>query len=320
MNLNIMLKKLIFSLKSAGIISLALAGFITSASAQTINVATYNIRYENGGDKRDGNGWDLREPVIANMIKFHDFDIFGSQEVLDEQLEDLSASLPEYEHIGVGRNDGKKSGEYAPIFYKKTKFKLLKEGHFWLSEKTDKPNRGWDAALPRICTWGQFEETATGIKFYFFNTHFDHVGVTARRESSKLILEKIKDLAGDEPTILTGDFNVDQNNEIFGILNGSALKDAYTSTEIKYATNGTFNHFDPSASTESRIDHIFLSQCAVVKRYGVLTDTYRTPLAKKENVKTGGNFPKELKLQAYEARLPSDHFPVMIVVDLQKCK
>jgi endonuclease/exonuclease/phosphatase family metal-dependent hydrolase len=293
---------------------------VNTVSAQELKVATYNIRYKNNGDKRDGNGWDLRGPVIADMIKFHDFDIFGAQEVLNEQLNDLSKSLPDYEHIGVGRDNGKEAGEYAPIFFKKGKFKLLKDGHFWLSEKTETPNRGWDAALPRICTWGQFQEISSGIKFFFFNTHFDHVGVTARRESSKLILKKIKELAGDEPTILTGDFNVDQNNEIFSILSGSELKDAFTTTQIKYATNGTFNHFDPSAMTDSRIDHIFLSNCAIVKRYGILTDTYRTPAAKQENVNTGGNFPKELKLKAFETRLPSDHFPVMIVIELQKCK
>ena len=292
----------------------------TIVNAQQLNVATFNIRYKNNGDKRDGNGWELRGPVIADLIKFHDFDIFGAQEVLNEQLNDLSGNLPAYGHIGVGRDNGKEAGEYAPIFFKKEKFKLIQEGHFWLSEKTDKPNRGWDAALPRICTWGQFQEISSGLKFFFFNTHFDHVGVTARRESSKLILTKIKELAGNEPTILTGDFNVDQNNEIFSILSGSELKDAYTTTELRYALNGTFNHFDSNAMTDSRIDHIFLSNCAVVKRYGVLTDTYRSPLAKQSNVNTGGNFPKELKLKAFEARLPSDHFPVMIVVDLQKCK
>lgn len=312
MKLMNLLKRILFSLLFAGVIG--------QASAQQLNVATYNIRYKNNGDKRDGNGWDLRGPMIANMIKFHDFDIFGAQEVLHEQLVDLTGSLPEYDYIGVGRDDGKEAGEYAPIFYKKTKFKLLKDGHFWLSEDTEKPNKGWDAALPRICTWGQFQEVSTGLKFYFFNTHFDHVGVTARRESSKLILQKIKILAGNEPTILTGDFNVDQKNEIFGILNGSALKDAYTSTEVRYAPNGTFNHFDANAMTDSRIDHIFLSNCAEVKRYGILTDTYRTAAEKKEHVKTNGNFPKELKLEEFVARMPSDHFPVMIVVDLKKCK
>ncbi|RZK88010.1 MAG: endonuclease/exonuclease/phosphatase family protein [Pedobacter sp.] len=302
------------------LVFLLLAGFVSSANAQLLNVASYNIRYKNSGDKRDGNGWDTRGPVIYDLIKFHDFDIFGAQEVLHEQLLDLNANLAGYGYVGVGRDDGKQAGEYAPIFYKKSKFKLIKDGHFWLSEQTEKPNKGWDAALPRICTWGQFQEISTGLKFFFFNTHFDHVGVKARRESSKLILDKIKVLAGSEPTILTGDFNVDQNNEIFGILNGSALKDAYTSTEIRYAVNGTFNHFDVNAKTDSRIDHIFLSNCAVVKRYGILVDTYRSPAAKKVDVNTGGNFPKELKLEEFEARLPSDHFPVLITVDLKKCK
>jgi len=294
--------------------------FFNQVNGQELNIATYNIRYENSGDKKDGNGWDLRGTVIANLIKFHDFDIFGAQEVLNKQLNDLSGNLPQYGHIGVGRDDGKEAGEYAPIFFKKGKFKLLKDGHFWLSDKTETPNKGWDAALPRICTWGQFQEINSGIKFYFFNTHFDHVGIIARRESSKLILKKIMELARDEPTILTGDFNVDQNDESFKILSGTELKDAFTTTQIKYANNGTFNHFDANAMTDSRIDHIFLSNCVVVKRYGILTDTYRTPAAEQANVNTAGNFPKELKLKAFEARLPSDHFPVMITVELQKCK
>ncbi|WP_133574913.1 endonuclease/exonuclease/phosphatase family protein [Pedobacter metabolipauper] len=295
--------------------------FITATvSAQQLNVATFNIRYKNGGDERKGNGWDKRGPVVADIIKFHDFDIFGTQEVLHSQLEDLSANLSPYSHIGVGRNNGKEAGEYAAIFYKKEKFKLISSGNFWLSERTDSPNTGWDAALPRICSWGQFEYIGTGITFYFFNTHFDHVGIKARSESAKLILRKIKELAGDHPTILTGDFNVDQTNEIYTILTGSQLADAYETAQFRYATNGTFNHFDINTKTNSRIDHILLSKCIVVKRYGILTDTYRAESKDKKEVNTSGNFPKELSLQSYEAKLPSDHFPVMVVVDLEKCK
>ena len=292
-----------------------------TGQAQQLNVATFNLRYKNGGDERKGNGWDQRMPVIADLIRFHDFDIFGTQEGLQEQLQGLSGILTDYSYIGVGRDNGKEKGEHAAIFYKKNQFRLLKSGNFWLSEKTDRPNRGWDAALPRICSWGEFEHIASGRKFYFFNTHFDHVGVTARRESAKLILKKVKELAGEDPAFLTGDFNVDQTNEIYGILNGSTLlRDSYETAAFRYALNGTFNHFEINAKTSSRIDHIFISPCIQAKRYGVLTDSYRVPEAQTKNVSTSGNFPKEVTLQEYEAKLPSDHYPVMIVAELGDCK
>jgi len=299
------------------ILSIALLFSIVSlSSAQQLNVASFNIRYKNNGDAHQGNGWDQRMPVIADLIRFHDFDIFGTQEGLKEQLEDLSVKLTDFAYIGVGRNDGKSAGEHAAIFYKKERFKLLKSGNFWLSEKTDSPNRGWDAALPRICSWGEFEELSKGTRFFFFNTHFDHVGIKARSESAKLILRKVKELAGNTPAILTGDFNVDQNNDIYTILNGSGiLRDSYETAEFRFAPNGTFNHFEINSKTDSRIDHIFLTSAIKARRYGVLTDSYRAAKEKAAEVKTGGNFPKELKLQEYEAKLPSDHFPIMVVID-----
>ncbi|WP_276091475.1 endonuclease/exonuclease/phosphatase family protein [Pedobacter sp. JY14-1] len=294
--------------------------FVLSGHAQQLNIATFNLRYKNNGDERKGNGWEQRMPVIADLIRFHDFDIFGTQEGLHEQLLDLTGKLTEYSYVGVGRNNGKEAGEHAAIFYKKNMFKLISSGNFWLSEKPEKPNRGWDAALPRICSWGQFEHIASGKKFFFFNTHFDHVGLVARRESAKLILSKIGELAGDHSAILTGDFNVDQTNEIYDILTGSVLQDTYETAHFKYALNGTFNHFDINTKTNSRIDHILHTPCIVVKRYGVLTDSYRTMKNGGRNISTSGNFPKEVSLQEYEARLPSDHFPVMVVVELKDCK
>lgn len=297
---------------------LILISFLNSAYSQQLNVATFNIRYKNNGDARKGNAWEDRLPIVSGLIRFHNFDIFGTQEALNDQLVDLSSQLKDYKYIGVGRNDGKKAGEHAAIFYRSDRFKLLQSGNFWLSEKTTSPNRGWDAALPRICSWGEFEEIGSKKRFYFFNTHFDHVGVKARRESAKLIIEKIKEIAGNNPVLLTGDFNVDQTNEIYAILNKSGLvSDAYETAEFKYAPNGTFNHFDINTKTNSRIDHIFLSKGFKALRYGVLTDSYRMPASTKKDVSTSGNFPKEVSLQSYEAKLPSDHFPVMVVVDIE---
>lgn len=290
--------------------------FCAIVHAQSLNIATYNIRYDNKGDSVNGNGWKARYPVISQLIRFHDFDIFGVQEALDHQLQNLKDSLPGYEYIGVGRDDGKKAGEHAAIFYKTSKFRLLKKGDFWLSTITDRPNKGWDAALPRICSWGQFQVIGSSFKFHFFNIHFDHIGVQARKESAKLILAKIKEFAPHGNIILTGDFNVDQTNESYALLNNSGrLKDAYVLSPFKYALNGTFNSFNINAKTNSRIDHIFLSNSFKVKKYGILTDYYQGTVSAKSGKEDSGNFPKEVSLQKSEARLPSDHFPVMIQVN-----
>jgi endonuclease/exonuclease/phosphatase family metal-dependent hydrolase len=268
---------------------LVLLAASATLSAQTMKVATYNIRYDN---KRDtANAWSRRLPHLTNLIRFQDFDVFGTQEVLYNQLLDMMGKLPGYDYIGVGRDDGKQAGEFSAIFYKKDRYKLLKQGTFWLAPSTTTPTKGWDAALPRICTWGQFQEKSTGFTFYLFNTHFDHVGVEARRESAKLILAKVREMAGTVPVILSGDLNVDQRNESYTLLSTSGnLKDAYQSAQVLYAPNGTFNNFNSATKTDSRIDHIFLSAAFTATRYGILTDTY------------GGG------------KIPSDHYPVAIEV------
>ncbi len=277
------------------------------SSKSILNIGTYNIRYANHGDSVNGNGWGQRLPVIAQLTRFYDFDIFGTQEGLYHQLEGLKDSLPGYTYIGVGRDDGKHAGEHSAIFYKTGVFNVLESGNFWLSEVTDRPNKGWDAALPRICTWGKFKVIKTGLVFYMFNLHMDHIGVKARAESAKLILSKIKTFPSQTPVILTGDFNVDQNNESYALINNSGiLKDSYELSPVKYALNGTFNNFKADSKTESRIDHIFLSQQFTAKRYGILTDTYRLKESDADAVKPA----------SYTARTPSDHFPVMAQVEI----
>jgi len=282
--------------------------------AQRITVGSYNIRYENQGDVEKGNGWAQRFPVICQQILFHDFDVFGAQEVLYPQLNNMLAALPQYGYVGVGRDDGKTEGEYSPIFYKKDKYDVLKSGQFWLSENTDYPNKGWDAVLPRICTWVELKDKENGMQLWFFNLHMDHVGVEARKESAKLVLSKIKEMCGTDPVIFTGDFNVDQTNESYKVITSSGiLNDSYEKAEIKYAQNGTFNAFRIDRKTESRIDHIFVSPSFTIERYGILTEVYWSPI---ENAETAnlGDSPKEISLTQYEARLPSDHYPVKVIL------
>lgn len=291
-----------------------------SYTSTTFTAATYNLRNANGSDSLEGNGWGQRYPVIAQMVQFHGFDIFGTQECFLHQLKDLKSVLPNYNYIGVGRDDGKDKGEHSAIFYRTDKFELIEKGDFWLSETPGVPSKGWDAVLPRICSWGHFKYKDTGFEFLFFNLHMDHVGKKARVESAFLVQRKMKELGENLPAILTGDFNVDQTHESYSALvEQGNLYDSYEISDFKYATNGTFNGFDPNSFTESRIDHVFVSPAFHVLKYGVLTDSYRALKGdvKKANVK---DYPQEIAVKAYQARVPSDHFPVEVILEFNKKK
>lgn len=282
-------------------------------SAQSLRVASYNLRYDNPGDSL--NNWKYREETVTNLIKFHDFDIFGTQEGLRHQLEQLKEDLPGYDFIGVGRDDGKEAGEHSAIFYNTEKFELEDKGNFWLSEDTTRPNKGWDAVLPRICSWGKFKVKETGFEFYFFNVHFDHVGTEARKESAKLIMRKMKEFDDTVPAILTGDFNVDQNSESYKVLNESdKLTDAFEKAALHYGAQGTYNGFKPDSRSDSRIDHIFITDDFRVEKHGVLTDSYKTDEKELQELVNTGNYPKEISLYATQTRLPSDHYPVLVVL------
>ncbi len=185
MKIKIWLVATLFSLVSIGL------------KAQQITIGTFNIRYDNPRDS--GNLWVDRAPIVSNLIRFHGFDILGIQEGLKNQLDDISAALPEYARYGKGRDDGKEAGEHSAIYYKKDRFKLLKGGDFWLSETPDVPGKGWDVTCcNRICSWVYLEDLKTKKQFYAFNVHYDHQGVIARRESSKMILKKITEIAGNK--------------------------------------------------------------------------------------------------------------------------
>ena len=286
--------------------------------SQNLTVATYNIRNENNGDAQRGNGWNQRYPYICQIIRFEAPDFFGAQEVLKDQFEDMKAELPGYEAIGVGRDDGKEAGEYEPIFYRKDRFRLLDHGWFWIAEDPGKPALGWDAACIRICTWVRLKDRQTRRSILYLNLHMDHVGVVARREGAKLIVSKIRELKGKKDCVfVSGDFNVDQENEIYRIFTESGvLEDSFVTARDRYVPNGTFNSFNPNVFTTSRIDHIFVSPGTQVTNYAVLTETYRAELKLGGEQVEGRDMPKEVSLQRYIAKEPSDHFPVFIKVEL----
>jgi len=266
--------------------------FLTAVSihAQKIIIGTFNLRYDNPRDT--GNLWVDRAPIVSNLIRFHDFDVLGTQEGLPNQVNDVAAALPEYARYGKGRDDGQDAGEHSAIFYKKDRFTLLKSGDFWLSETPDKPGKGWDATCcNRICSWVYLQDKATKKQFYTFNVHFDHQGVVARRESSKLILAKIKEIAGQAPVLLTGDLNGGRDSEWYQTLATSGLlTDVFTKVKFPYANNSSMNNFR-TARGRTVIDHIFMTKQFTPSRWGILTDSYF-------------------------GKYPSDHFPVLGVVEL----
>ena len=277
-------------------------------SAQDMLVGSYNIRYKNWNDSVQGEIWQKRCQVICDQVSFMAPEIFGTQEVLYVQLQDMKKALDGYDYIGIGRDDGQRGGEHEAIFYKKDKLQLLDHGDFWLSETPDKPGLGWDAVCIRICTWGKFAmkdleqrhglfNRRKGTKvFYFFNLHMDHVGVVARREAAKLVVAKVHEIAQGAPVFITGDFNVDQNDEIYTIFTKSGLlKDSYDAARIRFAENGTFNAYHQERKTASRIDHIFVSPAFQVDRYGILTNTYWRQQG-----------------DSISRHLPSDHYPVFV--------
>lgn len=305
-----------------------------SASAQQLLVGSYNIRYKNRNDSIKGEVWSKRCQVICDQVNFMAPDILGAQEVLYPQLQDMLKALDGYGYIGVGRDDGKQAGEHEVIFYKKNKLKLLDHGDFWLSETPEKPGLGWDAVCIRICTWGKFSVRVSdpdqrrglfgrGTKtkekeFFFFNLHMDHVGVVARREAAKLVVERIREIAQGAPVVLTGDFNVDQTNEIYAIFTESGiLKDSYDAARIRFAENGTFNAFKTEYFTTSRIDHVFVSPDTQVEAYGVLTNSYWMPDNDPNDTLKASDAPQEISFDTYIRRNPSDHYPVFVKVKMK---
>ncbi|MCE5180094.1 MAG: endonuclease/exonuclease/phosphatase family protein [Porphyromonadaceae bacterium] len=252
-----------------------------------MRVSTFNLRMDTPNDGE--NAWPHRKEMVKGLIRFHDLDIVGTQEGFKHQLDDI-LELENYAYTGAGRDDGKDAGEHSAIIYKKERFDLQQSGNFWFSETPDVPGKGWDATCcNRICSWARFSDKSSGMAFYVFNVHYDHQGQEARKNSSLLLIEKIKKMAGNMPVFVTGDFNATPESEPIQVISASGLlRDSYLVTkEPPYGTTGTFNSFRTDAPMESRIDYIWVTPQVNVRKYGVLNEVLY-------------------------GRFPSDHFPVVI--------
>lgn len=244
---------------------------------EKMNVMSYNIRMDNPGDGE--NQWKFRKDLAANVIKFYAVDLFGAQEVLHHQLTDLLDRLPEYSYVGVGREDGKTKGEYSPIFYRKDRFTVVKNGDFWLAEDMNAVGeKGWDAACERVASWAIFRDKETGKEFFFLNTHLDHMGKVARHEGAALVLTEATKLSGNLPVIVTGDFNAIPSDDPIQVLTNPGdprhLTHTRTLAGLRYGPEWTFHDFGRIPLNERDwIDYIFVKGNIKVLSHGVLTET-----------------------------------------------
>jgi len=275
---------------------ISLCCYISLKAQPVLNVISFNIRYDNPRDSL--NAWPYRKDKVAGQLLFHHAHIIGVQEALHNQVQDLQERLPQYKYTGVGRTDGKEKGEYAAIFYDTVRLQLLQTATFWLAEQTDIPGKkGWDAAIERIVTWAKFTDRVTKKTFYHFNTHFDHVGKIARRESAALLLKKVNDIAGKTPAVITGDFNAHPNDEPIAVIvdkqNPLHLTDSKEITAaMHYGPEGTFNAFQSKEINDQPIDYIFVKNKVRVFQHATLS-------------------------QSWQGRFSSDHFPVFAALEIE---
>lgn len=275
-------------LLSAAIFAAVGTGELAARSGNVLRVGSYNIRTNTPVDGE--NMWPARKERVKALILFHGYDIVGVQEAQPLQMKDLQ-QMQGFASVGIGR-DGENGGEFSAIFYRTDRIQVLDSGTFWLSQTPEVMSKGWDAQLHRICTWAKMKDRRTKKVFYFFNTHLDHIGPVARRESAALLLERIKSTAGTKyPVFCTGDFNSQPDAEPILIMK-SGLLDAQAISEMPpYSPGWSYTGFDvriPERLTKKReIDYVFVNDRVRVLKYGVLTDS------------DGRHF-------------PSDHFPVLV--------
>ncbi|HSI69490.1 MAG TPA: endonuclease/exonuclease/phosphatase family protein [Gillisia sp.] len=262
---------------------------ITFAAPAQVEVMTYNIKYATESDGE--NSWSKRKDHLTNQLKFYHPDVLGVQEALLGQLEHIKEHVTNYQYVGAARDDGKTKGEYSAVFYNTSKFELLEENTFWLSETPNSPSKGWDASFPRVCTYVKLKEKDSGKDFWVFNTHFDHQGDEAREKSTDLIMNKISEITkGDLPVILMGDLNLEPETAPIKKIAAQMNDSKEVAQIVSFGPEGTFNGYNFTQPVVRRIDYIFTSKDNVeVLKYGVLSDS------------------KDLKY-------PSDHLPILVKI------
>jgi endonuclease/exonuclease/phosphatase family metal-dependent hydrolase len=251
---------------------------VTVKVQQSVTAMTFNIRLNLASDSL--NAWPYRKDKVAAQIIFHHADIIGVQEALYEQMTDLQTALMDYSYVGVSRDDGKTKGEFSAIFYNRKRLSIIKTATFWLSQLPQTPgSMGWDAACPRVVTWANMKDKKTGKSFFIFNTHFDHIGKMARKNSALLLLQAVDSIAGKQQAIVMGDFNASILDEPIQLITNT--KDQLHLTDTKdisaiahYGPTGTFNGFEAKEKSDLAIDHIFFNRNVQVRRHATISESW----------------------------------------------
>lgn len=270
-----------------------------NADASALRVMSFNLRYDNPGD--GVNAWPNRRDWVSGLIRFHGADVIGVQEALAPMLRDLDSRLSGFARFGVGRTDGKESGEFSAILYRRDRLSVEDSGTFWLSPTPSVVgSKGWDAAIERIATYVRFRDKMNGCSFVMLNTHFDHIGETARQESARLIRRRLAELSRGLPLVLTGDLNSDPKSGAYRVLTSDTIADAGAPLRDAFLISRD-GHYGPTSSwtafkaiePERRIDYIMVSPSVNVLTHAILPDSWN-------------------------GRFPSDHLPV--IASLTACR
>ena len=288
-------------MKTVQFVLLVVLSFLTAACAHvappaaaegtSVRAMTFNIRLDLASDGE--NAWPKRSDLVAALFRYERLDIAGFQEVLLHQKRDLEAAMPGYAFYGVGRDDGKDAGEFAPLAWRKDRFEALETGTFWLAPDTEVPGKGWDAGYPRTATWAILKERATGRTVRVLNTHFDNSGAEARIQSARLINEWAESAPNEtDSVIVMGDFNAGPSSRAYASLTSRRLSDTRAlSEQTPYGPAGTFTGFDILHAASEPIDHIFVAGDVRILSHSTVT-------------------------QHWGGRLPSDHYPVVLDLKL----
>jgi endonuclease/exonuclease/phosphatase family metal-dependent hydrolase len=271
------------------------------AAASPMKVMTFNIRYGTADDGEDS--WGKRRDLLFQVIRDEHADVVGLQEALRSQITEIVETVPGYAFVGVGRDDGKDAGEHSAILYRPSRLTPLESGTFWFSDTPEQPaSTSWGNRITRICTWARFRD-ATGGSFYVFNLHLDHESQPSRERSVQLLAARIRERAAPaDPVVVTGDFNVDEQNPATKWLLGDEtalpgapapgidLVDTFRAVHPEARGVGTFTGFSFGKIDDRKIDYVLAGPQFVV-RDARIVQTSR-----------GG-------------RYPSDHFPVVATIE-----
>ena len=268
---------------------LGLVMSVAVLSAAEVNIMTFNIRMGTANDGSDK--WSLRKELVFEVIRNHDPDVIGLQEAFKFQIDEIRAAVPGYELIGQGR-EGDEKGEYSAILYKKKRFECMVSDTFWLSDTPKIPSKTWGNTCIRICTWARLLDRSSKRAIYVYNTHLDHQSQPSREKSVRLIVERMAAREHKDLLVLTGDFNMAEDNPAILYMKGLSadektplpMADSYRMLHPDEKTVGTFNGFK-GVSDGAKIDYVFVSP--------------KTKVSHAQIIRSSKN-----------GRFPSDHYPV----------